>query len=344
MIGGIVAVVGLVVILRFVVGLGVAAVHRAGAVTGDAEVGSALERARDWRSRRLAAAVVEPRRDNPIRVATVDCSTDDVFELGSISKAITGMLLADAEQRGELSMSDQIGDHVPELADRPIGAVTVSALASHRSGLPPIALGIRAVPGLLGYGVLGLSPYVGQGVSSVVSHARRVRLRTQGEQAYSSLGAALTGAVLERATGSTYEDLVRDRLATPLGLTHTSAGPNAPRRSGCTRWGRWAQQWRLTGYAPAGGVTSSIDDLAVLAAALLRGDAPGAASTHRDDCFWVRERMPGGGIVVWHNGQTGGYAAYLVIRPDLGKATVVLSDVADMGLVVRVAQAAATSD
>jgi len=340
--GGLIGLAGIVVVLRVVVGFGAMLLRRRGVAAGDERLVSVLEGARDLHSRRIAVAVIGSPDQQAVRTATLGCDDDHVFEIGSVSKAITGMLLADAEHRGELKLTDRLGDHLPELEDRPSAGVTISALGAHRSGLPRLALDVLAVPRLFGYVLLGTNPYAGQRASLVIRGARRARIRHPGEQAYSNLGAALAGVALERATGSSYETLVRDRLATPLGLTRTSAQPRASRRAGSTRWGRWIQPWRMSGYAPAGGVTSSIDDLAVLAVALLRGVAPGAQSIDRDGCFWVRERLPDGSRVVWHNGQTGGYAAYLGLRPDAGRAVVVLADTADVRLVTRVARAASS--
>jgi len=343
-VGLVVAVVGGLVILRFLFGLVATATQRSAPATGDNALCSVLEDARDRHTRRFAVAVVEPASARPIRIATVGCSADDVFEIGSVSKAVTGMLLADAEERGELSMSDPIEDVLPELAGRPIGRVAISALGEHRSGLPRLPFSPRVVAASLGYGILGLNPYAGQDVSSVIGAAGRCRLRSPVTTAYSNLGGALAGAVLERATASSYPDLVQQRLVAPLGLTHTSARPDAARRHGFTRWGQWVQPWRLGGYAPAGGVTSSIDDLATLAAALLRDAAAGARSIHRDDCFWVRERTPDGEPVTWHNGMTGGCAAYLGLRPTRARAVVVLSNVADMRLISRIAGSVASTE
>lgn len=342
-IGLVAGAVGLVIILRLVVGLVTMLVRRQPAAAGDASLCAVLGRSRDLHSRRLAVAVVEPAAAKSVRIATVGCATDDVFEIGSVSKALTGMLLADAEARGELRMADQIGAVLPELSGRPIGRVPVDALGTHRSGLPRLAVTPRTVIGTLGYGIFGLNPYGGLDISSVIRAAGRSRLRGSAGAVYSNLGGALAGAVLQRATGSSYQDLLEQRLATPLGLTRTSARSDATCRHGFARWGQWAQVWRMGGYTAAGGVTSSIGDLATLAAALLRDDVAGARSLDRDDCFWVRERTPDGDTVSWHNGQTGGYAAYLGLRPTRGRAVVVLSDVADMRLVSRIAQDIATT-
>ncbi|RNI21660.1 serine hydrolase domain-containing protein [Flexivirga caeni] len=325
--------------VRRVVGLLCNLLHRPEAATGDPILAALLDEHTSRHTRRLGVAVVESAADTPVGVATVAATPESVFEIGSISKALTGMLIADAAQRGELDLADRVATHLPELARRPVGDCTIGELGSHTSGLPRLALGPRALLQVFGLVVVGLNPYAGQGVSFVIRGAARARLRTRGRKAYSNLGAALAGAVLERATGSSYPDLVRDRIVNPLGLTHTSADHRAPRATGHTKAGEWARPWRMTGYAPAGGVTSSLADLATVARALLAGTAPGIGSLDRDDCFWVRERGAAGGPVVWHNGETGGYAAYLGLRPEAGRAVIVLADVADMSLIMRLTQA-----
>ena len=59
-----------------------------------------------------------------------------LFELGSIAKTFTGMLLADAETRKEMTLEDRLAQHLPELAGTPAGDITLFELATHSSGLP----------------------------------------------------------------------------------------------------------------------------------------------------------------------------------------------------------------
>src|SRR4051794_25367217 len=95
----------------------------------------------------LAEKIAEmfPGTDHPVAVATVSAgrvrtasrgpALDADFELGSISKGVTGLLYADALTRGEVTADTTLGQLLP-LANAPAAAVTLSALSVHCSGLP----------------------------------------------------------------------------------------------------------------------------------------------------------------------------------------------------------------
>jgi CubicO group peptidase (beta-lactamase class C family) len=96
----------------------------------------------------------------------------------------------------------------------------------------------------------------------------------------------------------------------------------------------------MGGFAPAGGVISTLGDMARLAVALLDGSAPGlgsltpiegvatAGSNRASGMFWVIESDPGTDRkMIWHNGQTGGYSSFLGLAPHSGRAMIVLLNV-----------------
>ena len=82
----------------------------------------------------LAAVLVE--RGRPARYAGIGADEHRPFETGSNGKTMTGMLLGDAVERGEISLEDRLDRWVPELAGAAAGELTLESLASHRSGLP----------------------------------------------------------------------------------------------------------------------------------------------------------------------------------------------------------------
>lgn len=81
---------------------------------------------------RAAVAVVE---GDDVRVAFVGADADTAFEIGSVTKTFTGLLLAEAVERGEVALDDPIGAYL-ELGDAPAASATFEELATHRSGLP----------------------------------------------------------------------------------------------------------------------------------------------------------------------------------------------------------------
>ncbi len=248
------------------------------------------------------------------------CGPDDVpFAMGSVTKALTGMLMQIAIERGEVTPDDALGEHLP-LGDAPAAGVTLRALADHTSGLPRLtgSLGTdtRSTLDL----ILGRDPYVWD-EDRMLGFARAARLAKAGTHAYSNLGAALAGQALARAAGCGYAELVRDRIFTPLGMSSSYiAGDRHPAPSGRSIFGRRVAPWNLGPFSPAGGFVTTRGDLERLLVALADGSAPGigALDVHSDAAkgmgwFWMRS-----GDVAWHNGQVGGASAAVAVVPGGG--------------------------
>jgi CubicO group peptidase (beta-lactamase class C family) len=289
----------------------------------------------------MAVAVIDMATVPPGRFAFIDADTGTPFEIGSITKALTGMLLADAVERGEISLDTLVGDLVPAASTDPFGSITVRELCTHTSGLPRLARHPLAFLRTLRFGLLQLDPYRGSSPADVLSLAARQTLVDRGRHRYSNLGGAVLGQLLAIACSSPYPSLLADRILHPLGMTSSAvatrgaAAPHGWSPSGLPR-----QPWVMDGYAPAGGVVSTIGDMARLAGALLDGSAPGLASLnpietvptespHRArGMFWVVDSVPGTGrSVVGHLGRTGGYSALFALLPRTRRAVVILENV-----------------
>ena len=135
-------------------------------------------------------------------------------------------------------------------------------------------------------------------------------------------------------------------MLAPLGAGGTtvpvSAAELGPRDlSGETVGGRHASPWVGGAIAPAGGVRSDITDMATIARALLTGNAPGVDALapkapfppdpgERIGWAWFTTPAPGSGRpVVWHNGGTGGFTAFLGLDRETQVGVVVLSAVGE---------------
>jgi CubicO group peptidase (beta-lactamase class C family) len=232
-----------------------------------------------------------------------------VFEAGSVTKALTGLLLALAIGAGEVAGADRVDRFLPGTGAA--GAATLAQLATHTSGLPrlPAAQLLRAAahPG---------DPYRGTSLRRLTRDARWVRRGPPGPARYSNLGVALLGQALAAAAAMPYWDLAARRLLTPLGMAARGDRP----RSALARPGR---AWELGAYAPAGGWRATVDDLLRLAWVAARPEEspfPAAAAdalTPRVTmnggsvgwCWMIRP--PGHGTVAWHNGATGAGWAFI---------------------------------
>lgn len=262
-----------------------------------------------------------------------------MYEIGSVTKTMTSMILAAAVDTGMLKADATVGS-VLDLGSSYAAGITVEELASHRSGLPRVASGLKGRV-IAAISVLRhRNPYSAD-LSTLLGHARAAKVTARGRFSYSNLGAALLGQALSAHAAMAYPDLLDRRLFLPLGMTQSTAPqtvddlpPEAPR--GWNAHGRAEQAWTMGAYAPAGGVRSTPADMARYAQALLDGTAPGFAALEprwnadgrsRVGYAWFTDRIDGVDIT-WHNGATGGFSSMLALDRNRSSAVVVLANTA----------------
>ncbi len=309
---------------------------------GDAALAVGLDALVSGRPRRIAAAVIDLAAVPSVKLAFINADASTRFEIGSITKALTGMLLADSVQRGEISLETVVADILPATASADFGSLTMKELCTHTSGLPRLPRGAATFLRALLFTVAQLNPYGGLTASDVLGQAGRQTLAQRGERRYSNLGGAVLGQLLAIAASCDYATLLAERILRPVGMDATALSTKKETAfPGWSMSGLRRQPWVLDGYAPAGGLFSTIEDMARLAGALLDRSAPGLSSMdgidgvvtdrpHRaSGMFWVIESPPGTDVtVVGHSGRTGGYSALLVLLPRTRRGVIVLENVA----------------
>lgn len=273
-----------------------------------------------------------------------------------VTKALTGMMLADAIERGELSMDSTAAELLPTLDCTRAATVTVRELCTHTSGLPRLPVDPRTAARVAMFAFVGLDPYRGTTASRVIALAGRQRLRRRGQAAYSNLGAALLGQILAGRAGCSFPDLLRARVFIPLGMSSAAVATRQQKAApGWSATGLPRAPWGQDGYAPAGGVIATIGDMARLLTAILDRTAPGYGSltpvpdvettrpNRRSGMFWMIDSLPSENAMIWHNGATGGYSAFLAIFPETRQAVAVLASVSRPGDQQRIALGLARS-
>lgn len=267
-------------------------------------------------------------------------SDETIYEIGSISKVFTALLLADAVVRGELALDTPIAKLLPADVVLPEGAgdrITLRMLATHTSGLPRIPAEIP--PDQL------TNPYARYGEAELWTTLRRVKLDFEpGTRAsYSNLAAGLLGTLLARQAGCTYEQRLRERILAPLGMDHTSLQlGDAQRRHLAppfTAAGKPWSAWDFDALAGAGGIRSTLPDMLRFAEAWLRPESTPLRAAM--ELAWASQPVaspvsPGGqalGWMIagdrhthWHNGMTGGFHAALFLNREEGVAIVWLAN------------------
>ena len=292
----------------------------------------------------VAVAEVDLDATQQVRLAGIGADQQTPMEVGSMTKAMTGLVIADAVRRGEIRMDAAVSTYLPQLEGSPAGTATMHELVTHTSGYAEFGTATvrrAAWKAPLGRGFLSADS------EQMTAETRAQTLNDRGRYAYSTLGSAIAGQAVSAAAHLSYSDLMRTRLFEPLGMTHTAVEVDRPLVAGGTsQTGLPAQPWVMDAYAPGGAVVSTTADLAKLAIALLDGTAPGMAalepttatdeSNTRIGDFWQVSTWQNGQTITAHAGQTGGYASYLGIDRARHKAVIVLSDVAsnanDLGI------------
>ena len=288
----------------------------------------------------LVTAVIGP---DGVSYAGLGADESTEFEIGSITKTFTALLLAQSVERGEVTLTDPVGDHL-DLGDSAAAGVTLAELSSHRSGLPRIAITVPALATSLWSSYRGSDPYP-YDLAALEEHAQAAPLTDPGTVAYSNLGVALLGQALAAAAGTDYPDLLQTRIFDALGMADTSIAVTADAlptgaRTGYTTAGRPAGAWTMSAYAPAGAIRSTIADMALYGQALLSADpALGVdPATVLDPqgptgagpligLAWFTQ-APEDGTATWHNGGTGGFASMMALDRAANRAVIVLGNTA----------------
>jgi serine-type D-Ala-D-Ala carboxypeptidase/endopeptidase len=251
---------------------------------------------------------------------------DTVFEIGSITKALTSLILADMVQHGELKLDDPVSRFLPpsvRLPSRNGREITLVDLATHTSGLPrmPDNFSPRDPS----------NPYADYTVAQMYEFLSGYTLpRDIGARfEYSNLGAGLLGHALALKARTNYEALVLERICRPLGMTNTriTLTPTMQARlaKGHDESGKPAANWDIPTFAGAGALRSTANDLLKFLAANLgfvKTDLQPAmelARTPRHEAgssamqiglgFHILKKSAGD--IVWHNGGTGGYHSFM---------------------------------
>ncbi|GEM_PF-164316 len=270
---------------------------------------------------------------------------DSVFQIGSITKTFTGALLADAVLSGKMTLSDPVQAYLPagvtiaQVGERPM---TIEDLATHRSGLPRLEPDFAPAD--------PADPYADIDEAKLwrtVSNVQPARAPGAAFE-YSNLGYGLLGALIARAQGKSYADLVAEKIFTPLGMAHSSARlPDALRAQAAQGYGSDGAPvpfWTFDAVPGLGAINSTAKDMtaylrASMAAAAGRaeetplGHALTLALTPRADVAapggprigfaWV---SPPDGRLAMHDGGTYGFSSQIAFRTDGSRGVLVLAN------------------
>jgi CubicO group peptidase (beta-lactamase class C family) len=257
---------------------------------------------------------------------------DTTFEIGSVTKTFTALLLAELTRTGEVRLDDPISAHLPPHAvptDPRAESITLEQLATHCSGLPglPANFDIPTDPVQLS------NPYASYHLDDLYQATAAVELVTApGAQIeYSNFGVGLLAQLLVNAAGQDYVELIRERVCLPLGLTDTNGRPRSDTAGGHDEHGRPTPPFEIPGLVGSGVLRSSPADLLRYLCALLDPESTPLAESltmvqtprktvegrESIGLAWKHRRFRFGDLV-FHSGGTPGFTTFLGFCPNAG--------------------------
>ena len=262
-----------------------------------------------------------------------------IFEIGSVTKTFTATLLAQMVIAGEVRLDQPVVDLLPagvEVPQKDGIAITLLHLATHASGLPRIPSSVdKAAAGMD-------DPYTDYTPAKLYDDLAHITLshRPGDGYEYSNLGVGLLGHALALRAGKNYEQLLLERVCTPLGMNSTRLTLDesmksrlAPGHIGTAV----VHNWDFDVLAGAGAIRSTADNMLIylaaniglaespLAAAMKMAQEKRATLDERNDIglVWGIGKRTG---ARWHNGQTLGYHTFVAFVPEKRVGVVILSN------------------
>lgn len=262
-----------------------------------------------------------------------------VFEIGSITKTFTGILLADMVIKGEVKLDDPLQNYLPAGITAPTrngATIKLVQMSNHTSSLPRMPDNFNpANPA---------NPFADYSEKQVYDFLNTYKLTRDigSEYEYSNYAAGLLGHVMATKKGVTYEKLMIDVIAKPLNLNDTRIALTPKMKTNLAMGhseGVEVENWDLTSLAGAGAIRSNaVDMLKYVSANMGKAKTnlyPAMQLSHKNSRVEGSSPMVGLGWhktgsaeleIIWHNGGTGGHRTFTGFTKGGDKGVVVLSN------------------
>jgi CubicO group peptidase (beta-lactamase class C family) len=272
----------------------------------------------------------------------------DVWHIGSDGKAMTDAMIARLVERGVLSWTTPLERMLPELAasmQPQYRTVTLVQLLSHHSGLPHDIDDEKTLQAM--FWDQGPGTPTAQRYAYVARALRDPPVGPTTAFNYSNTGLLIAAVIAERATGKTYEDLMRQEVFGPLGMTHAGFGVTHPPQLLGHVDGRVAtlKDTNPAFFAPAGNMYMPLSDWARFCIDQLEG-AQGRGKLLKPESYRLMQSpQPGGdaalgfgvqdklagrrGPVLIHGGSDGTWFALVALFPASGSGALVTANAGD---------------
>lgn len=263
-------------------------------------------------------------------------NSQNIFEIGSITKVFTSTLLASLVQEGQLQLKDSIQSYL-DFDIKTDKKTSFQQLANHTSGLPrlPSNMNIFTTDPNNPY-----KNYDTQKLRAYLTEKIKIKHAPGTQYGYSNLGVGILGFVLATYSGQSYEDLLQKRIFSKYGMLHSTterAKVVDDLIQGLNPNGKITSNWDLGALAGAGAILSSVSDLSKFALAQFDTQNEALILTQQPT-FTINDNMKiglgwhllkakNGNKLIWHNGGTGGYTSSMTLDVISQNGVIILSNV-----------------
>ncbi len=271
-------------------------------------------------------------------------TANSIYEIGSISKIFTSILLADLVEKNIISLDDSIAKFLPDSvrANPFIQKITFKQLANHTSGLPRLPSNLDKT---IGFDIN--NPYKNYTRKELYQLLKGIELQNEpgDNYEYSNLGFGLLTDIISTITHKSYSQSVKDLISTPLGLTNTTEKIDPKTQQILPVYnekGELVPVWDFQVLAGTVALKSTVNDLLRFAQYQFKmpeNELENAMALTRQFTYYLppttdiglgwHMEMSNDVITYWHNGGTGGSSSYIALVPDLKSAVIILSNSAN---------------
>jgi CubicO group peptidase (beta-lactamase class C family) len=264
-----------------------------------------------------------------------------VYEIGSLSKVFTAILLSNLVEEGTITLDQPIALFLPDTLKKngELSKITFQMLANHTSGLPRLPDNLDKVKGFNEN-----DPYKTYDKKALYNYLASFKnKKNPGEEyEYSNLGYAVLGDIICSIYKKSYDQLVKDIICKPLEMSNTFQVLDPKRKDTFKVYNKEGQEvipWSFDAFGPAGGLKSTLEDLLKFANAQFKmpqTPLENAMANTRLFTFFLPPDTDLGLAwhmnliddltVYWHNGGTAGSSSYLALSPDKKSGVVILSN------------------
>ena len=254
------------------------------------------------------------------------------YEIGSITKTFTAMLVSKAIEEARINLDDSISNYL-ELQNRYYP--TIKRIITHTSGFKPYYLSFQKIKNYFA----GENDFYNISKEQILKELNKTKLEDKDYNFnYSNFGVSTLGLVLEKVYNKNYNELLEEYLK-QLDMNNTTIATGTGNLSGYWKWNE------NDGYIPAGAIISNIEDMSKYLETLITSDENYVIITQealkevnaKNDIYSMFDvNVDNVGItwmidnkndIIWHNGSTTNFNSYIGFNREKKVGVVILSNI-----------------